>query len=563
MWDTSQTGLSYLFTMFENIFPAQGVTEGDYNNAAAGETKPTNSIIVTTEDYKSVFQFAYCTFEHTTLAWIDANTGSEENAIYYSDLSKFNDSNILVWPYFSSSGKGTYNVGYKADDLAEVALFMAGNGVVNPGDTSGEATNWLQVTTRIGYNNPTPVLQDADGSTSALIYLTPDLIYQNASGTLRHVEAATEETTKGQSITYYKITPSGLNAYKVFSPIGLLRVEDGDTGKFKMVKFNLGAKEDLMVPFVHNFIRDLSHAKVSQLFLAGAHASIYIAHYEVIESSGFGGLFMIILIIVIVVIAWQVAPSLFGSLQAGAAAGANTAATMTINGVVTPITLTKVGGATTATLIGGGAVPAGIATTVAPLTGIVSTAAISAGGAVGAFSIAWGQTLFNMAINFAVNQIVKTAVTAVAGDNPKLAAVLGIAAAVGMNTVGFSGGKVSFKMPDFKDIFKIFANAASNISVVVEVYVENETKELEKEYDLFRKDLTTRENFLKEIYEGLLLKPNGDALSLLEVSLITTHNPILAEDYNTIYDSQFDSPYIGYDQESTVFDPAISVNTFT
>ena len=73
-----------------------------------------------------------------------------------------------------------------------------------------------------------------------------------------------------------------MEAYTIVAPIAALKVIDGDSGHFRMVKFNLGNKGDLMVPFIHTFIKDLSNQKVSVLFLAGAHVSIYIAHYEVI-----------------------------------------------------------------------------------------------------------------------------------------------------------------------------------------------------------------------------------------------------------------------------------------
>jgi len=208
-----------------------------------------------------------------------------------------------MYPYYSSSGKGTYNVRYKADTLTEVANFLAGNGTINPGTPTTEGANWLQVTERMSYNNPSPVLQDPNGSTSSLIYLTPDAVYENnGSGGLRIVEQASAETTSGQSITYYKIKPSGLAAYTVVAPIAAMRVVDGDTGKFKTVKFNLGAKEDLMVPFVYTFVRDLSHTDQAKLFLAGAHVSIYVAHYEVIEHAGMSWLTALVMIIIIVVI---------------------------------------------------------------------------------------------------------------------------------------------------------------------------------------------------------------------------------------------------------------------
>jgi hypothetical protein len=303
MWDTTQAGMSYLFRMFENLFPAQGTTQGVYNNSPAGDDKPQNNMIVRCDDYEYAFQWSYITYAFTPLATINSNSGSTENGIYYSDMSRFGADNLLKYNYYVSSGKGTYNVGYKADTLTEVANFLAGNGTTNPGTTSTEAANWLQVTTRMSYNNPSPVLQEAGGATSTIIYLTPDAVYENnGSGVLRYVQQAAPETTVGQSITYYCCKPSGLDAYTVVAPIGALKVIDGESGKFKVVKFNLGAKEDLMAPFIYSFVKNLSHGEVAKLFLAGAHASIYIAHYEVIEHAGMDFLTALVLLIIIVVI---------------------------------------------------------------------------------------------------------------------------------------------------------------------------------------------------------------------------------------------------------------------
>jgi len=305
MWDTTQAGMSYLFRMFENLYPAQGTTQGIYNNTPTGDDRPQNNILVRCDDYESAFQWSYITYQFTSLADINADSGSTENGIYYSDMSRFDSNNLLKYNYYVSSGKGTYNVGYKADDLDEVQDFLDGNGVPNPGTTSSEAANWLQVTKRLSYNNPSPVLQEADGSTSSIIYLTPDGVYENnGSGVLRYVEAAAPETTIGQSITYYCCKPSGLDAYTVHAPIGALKVIDGDTGKFKIVKFNLGAKEDLMAPFIYSFVKDLSHNEVAKLFLAGAHASIYVAHYEVIEHAGMDFLTALVVLIIIIVVVY-------------------------------------------------------------------------------------------------------------------------------------------------------------------------------------------------------------------------------------------------------------------
>ena len=403
MWDTSQAGMSYLFTMFENLYPSQGVTQGTYNNSPAGDDKPQNNLLITTDDNKLAYQWSYITYEFTSLVDIDANSGSVENGIYYSDMSKF-VGGILKYNYYVSSGKGTYNVGYKADNLDEVQDFLDGNGVTNPGTTSGEATNWLQVTERMSYNNPSPVLQEADGSTSDLVYLTPDLVYENnGSGVLRLVESASEATTVGQSITYYCCKPSGLDAYTVVAPIAACRVVDGSSGHFRVVKFNLGNKADLMVPFIHNFIKDLSNDKVSRLFLAGCHCSIYIAHYEKIVQEGMDwltALVMIIIIVVIIVVAWPMITQGFAAMGA-------------------------------------------------------AFAELAAAAAAGTFlTTAWGMfiaALPNIIIKMAAQYIIQVAIAEIAGDNEELAMILNLVAmvavsawdpgvSVGTPTYGTTGG---------------------------------------------------------------------------------------------------------------------------
>ncbi|SVA04297.1 uncharacterized protein METZ01_LOCUS57151 [marine metagenome] len=403
MWDTSQAGMSYLYTMFENLYPAQGVTQGTYNDSPTGDDKPQNNIIITTDDNKLAYQWSYITFEHTSLAAIDADSGSVENGIYYSDMSKFDADGILVYNYFVSSGKGTYNVGYKADDLDEVQDFLDGSGVPNPGDTSGEATNWLQVTTRLSYNNPSPVLQESDGATADLKHLTPDLVYENnGSGVLRMVESASEETTVGQSITYYCVKPSGLDAYTVVAPISSCRVVDGSSGHFRVVKFNLGNKMDLMVPFIHTFIKNLSNDKVSKLFLAGAHASIYVAHYEVIVHEGMSFLQALVIIVIVVVII-VFAPEI--SAYLGEALG-NTLAGQLV------------------TAIGAGA-------SLGTIAGIILSA------------------LPGLLFDFVVQMAIQMIITEIAGDNEGLAMLLNLVAMVGMAawegnvTYGPSSGTVS------------------------------------------------------------------------------------------------------------------------
>ena len=82
---------------------------------------------------------------------------------------------------------------------------------------------------------------------------------------------------------YYQIVANGLNAYTLKAPKCMLRVVDAQTGKFKMVAFNLAERTDLMIPMSYDMVKDLPNDHVTSLFVAAAHISLYVAHYEVIE----------------------------------------------------------------------------------------------------------------------------------------------------------------------------------------------------------------------------------------------------------------------------------------
>jgi len=534
LWDTTQVGMSYLYNMCENLFPAQGVTKGIYDASPPGDDKPQNNIIITTDDYKYLFQWSYLSYEFTPLEDIDADSGSEENGYYYSDLSKFDSDGILRYNYYVSSGKGTYNVGYQADDLAEVQAFLDGSGVPNSGTTTTEAANWLQVTTRMAYNNPSPVLEDADGTVSELVFLTGDLVYENnGSGVLRHVEQASEETTAGQSITYYHVTPEGLEAYTMTAPIGSLRVVDGESGKFKMVKFNLGNRDDLMAPFIHNFIADLPNKEVTQLFLVGAHASMYIAHYEVIvqRPSLFAAIVAIIIIVIIIVIAWYFPPAWSGA------------------GSILP--------------------------------GVVYTAGHIAAPAM----IAWGATALNILVQVAVSQLVKLAITAVFGDSP-VGQLLGAIAGMAVGSAfGYSSISGSFTV-DFSHItafdpsaffsdwgpMDTFGAAMAAIEFggsVIEARSQDRIDDLQGDYQDLKAansqrllDLTNKETALRELQEGLFgTQENAQQMAslLTQVSVRAFSHPTLAEHMYSYMENltavlEVDSEYDVYYQQK-VSDP--------
>ena len=510
MRDTSQTAMQYLFDLAENLYSTQGVSQGTYNNASANDDKPQNRIITETDDHKYVFQFSYITFTHTTLAAIDAAPGSTEHTVYYSNLSKFDSGNLLVYPYYISSAKGTYNVGYTASNASEVSDFLAGSGVVAPGTPSAEGVNWLQVTERISYNNPTPVLKDPDDTTSSQIYLTPDRVYENnGSGVLRAVQAAAEETTIGQSITYYCADQDGLDAYTVVQPIAAVKVIDGDTGVFKTVKFNLGNELELLVPLVHTFIKDKSNKAVTQMFLAGAHVAIYIAHYEVIQPAGMSFLTALVLIIIIIVVSYF-------SYQAGLELAAKFAVLY--------------------------AEVAAAATTTAAL-GVIQAALL--------------PVLIKVVVGFAIRAII----TEIAKTNEELALVLGIITTVVLLSYDFDAGQ--FDTLTSFDYAVIAADGINRYNThIIEPKIDKLENELNLDRDTFRieqlADLDKLEELHKELY-GVNAELNKSTFDLVTTVLRKNNvNPIFASDYYLLADQQIVGQYDIMFEQGAVYDLQVS-----
>jgi len=297
IWDSTQIGMNYLFRLFQNLHVNQAITEAIYNATPSSDDKPYNQILVTATDYKYMFKYSYVTFTHYTKAQVDADSSSEINAVYYSNMSNFDSNNTLIKTYYSSSGKGTYNVGYKADSVSEVNSYVAGNGIAASGTPSTEAASWLQVTQRLTYGS---TLYDTNGARSDSI-MKPDGAYYMNGSQLTLVAAANEETTNGQEFKFYQIVLNGLNVYTIHAPIALLRVVDAQTSKFKMVKFNIANQNDLMVPFAYNIIKTLPNAHVSQLFLDSAHISLYVAHYEIVEIPWWINLLKIVQVVLIII----------------------------------------------------------------------------------------------------------------------------------------------------------------------------------------------------------------------------------------------------------------------
>jgi hypothetical protein len=67
-----------------------------------------------------------------------------------------------------------------------------------------------------------------------------------------------------------------------------------------MVKSNLADEDALMIPLSYDLIKDLPNRDVTNMILASAHVSIYVAHYEVISIPFWAKLLQIVLIVLAV-----------------------------------------------------------------------------------------------------------------------------------------------------------------------------------------------------------------------------------------------------------------------
>lgn len=276
-WDTAQTSMNYCFKFIARLYAAQAITESDYNNSPSDD-RSYNTILVTASDYKYAFKFGYITYTNYTLNQI--NSDSTLNAIYRSDQSKFDSYNNIIQTYYTSSGKATYNIGYSVSNTTDVAAFLAGTLTQNSGYTS-EAANWMQPTQRIAY---TGTILNHDDSSDTGGYLKPDIAYEKTnSTTLRKINKISEATSVGQQFKFYQCLSTGLNEYKIVAPKTMLRVVDAQTDKFKMVTFNVSSPTGLMMPFSHEVVKNLPNDEITNIFIASAHISLYVADVQVID----------------------------------------------------------------------------------------------------------------------------------------------------------------------------------------------------------------------------------------------------------------------------------------
>jgi|SaaInlStandDraft_4_1057021.scaffolds.fasta_scaffold04221_3 hypothetical protein len=170
VWDETQIGMKYLFEFCAMLYTNQAITKAIYDAAPTTDDKPYNNLLLTGTDYKTAFRFAYITFNHYTLA--EVNASADLTAIYHSDPSKFTGA-LLTSDYYTTSGIITYKVGYIADDLTEINNFIKGT-LPREATYNTDTKDYLQVTSRIDY---TGRLHTATGAVNSDGVLKPDLVY--------------------------------------------------------------------------------------------------------------------------------------------------------------------------------------------------------------------------------------------------------------------------------------------------------------------------------------------------------------------------------------------------
>ena len=387
--DTTQGALQYLFGIFEKLHASNGVTEAQYT-AASGE-KPYNNLIVTHDDYKYIFKYAFTTYTHYSLAEVHADTYLD--TIYYSRPGCLCGLGYVRQTFYASSAQIMYKVQYQATNLSEVTSFLSGSGVLAPGTPSATGVGKLQVTVRIAYSGS---ILESDNTASGHTVLKPTLVYENnGSGVMRIVNQVEEDTSQSQEVTYYEVVTNGINKITVRAPIAALNVKDTESGKFKLIKFNLANPDDLTIPFFYGALPGASTQNLSSMWLASAHASIYVAHYEVIEANNnfFKLLIMIVIIVIILVVTGYTDPAMWGAVTE---------------------TTVATGTAANGTII------------VTNSFGVV-TSQVVVGGVVTSSSIVWAATAQALGTSFITNQLIGYAIQEVLGDiAPELAMVLSV-----------------------------------------------------------------------------------------------------------------------------------------
>ena len=205
IWDTSQIAMNYGFRFISTLYPGQGVTKAIYDSTPSADDKPYNTILVTAGDYKLAFTWAYISYANYTVAQINsAGAGSDIYEKYYSDSSKFNSSNVLINPYYVSSGINTYNVGYFCSNATELAAFIAGT-LTQESSYSSEAANWMQPTQAITF---TGTIINSDNTISTSGEVKSSEIYERVSTPTQVITSNTTYYTVATSPTL-KIEISG------------------------------------------------------------------------------------------------------------------------------------------------------------------------------------------------------------------------------------------------------------------------------------------------------------------------------------------------------------------
>ena len=447
MWDTSQSSLMYLYRMFSLLHVAQASTEATYNSTPEADEKPYNNLMVTASNYKNVFKFAYIKSNHYTLAEVNADANSVINGVYYSDLSQFNTAGLLTKPYYVSSGKTVYNVGYIAQDMSDVNEFIAGT-LARQTTYLETVKDYLQVKRRLNYSGS---LKDAAGDVLLDGALKPSLVYKLDGTGLRIILRIGENVTSNQEFTYYQCVPNGLNELIVKAPIGALRVVDAATDKFKFVKSNIADEDAIMIPLSYDLVKDLPNTDITNIILASAHVSIYVAHYEVIEVSFWMKLLMVVVIVI---------------------------AIMSLNAQLTAMSLEY-------------------------------AAAAAAGGATGIVAFVTTETAKKFFIKMLVNMIIKEAIMYVAKEvSPELAYVL--AGIYAYYTFDASDTPI-----DFVDATALVANSADLIGNIFNIQLENDYELMDKRNEDILKEYNDSINYIKSIYQEMGLSIEGDTLSLV------------------------------------------------
>jgi len=346
VWDESEAGRQYLYTFFSevlNYFVEAGVenpmveclqTTEESESEGDGEevtlAPDCSSITVRTDFSHFELYFAGITNVFYTPGEIAADP--DLSRIYNSDRGSF----------YSSSGELLRPAGYTAKRHRDVQAWLDGGGVRSDRQIPEGEEGWDHLKPAVRISNWQDPIYNSDGSVSPVGELIPENVYYKYLNGMAIIDPEPVEDVR--EITYYAITPAGIDAVTVFGIGGQVFVKDTETeGNDRFVQLKSNKTNQLTVPFMFGLVENVyddgqMHAKVDGM-ICSMHISFYVGDVYVYEAPWWVTLLKIIALVIAVVLIYGGITSpggyaLFGVVMSAEVGAAGIMAALLIAGVM-------------------------------------------------------------------------------------------------------------------------------------------------------------------------------------------------------------------------------------